>query len=88
MTCSTPAFTNLINDLCQSVYSIWTRHLLMRIKAIMRMTLSLELFVHVDVYIYILSYQPTQVIKMRIKLANLNDCAVPFLSRAAANLFW
>ena len=25
---------------------------------------------------------------MRAKLANLNDCSVPFLSRAAANLPW
>ena len=25
---------------------------------------------------------------MRAKLANLNHCAVPFLSRAAANLCW
>ena len=25
---------------------------------------------------------------MRAKLANLNDCAVPFLSRAGANLCW
>ena len=31
---------------------------------------------------------PTQVIKMRAELANLNDCAVPFLSRAAVNLWW
>ena len=31
---------------------------------------------------------PTQVDKMRAELANLNDCAVPFLSRAAANLCW
>ena len=25
---------------------------------------------------------------MRAELANLNDCAVPFLSRAAVNLSW
>ena len=25
---------------------------------------------------------------MRAKLANLNHCAVPFLSRADANLYW
>ena len=25
---------------------------------------------------------------MRAELANLNDCAVPFLSRAAVNLCW
>ena len=31
---------------------------------------------------------PTQVEKMRAKLANLNHCAVPFLSRAAVNLSW
>ena len=29
-----------------------------------------------------------KLINMRAKLANLNDCAVPFLSRAAANLCW
>ena len=29
---------------------------------------------------------PTQVEKMRAKLASLNDCAVPFLSRTVANL--
>ena len=29
-----------------------------------------------------------QVVKMRVKLANLNHCAVPFLSHAAANLCW
>ena len=29
-----------------------------------------------------------QLIKMRTKLANLNDCAVPFLIRAAVNLYW
>ena len=31
---------------------------------------------------------PTQVKKMRAELATLNDCAVPFLSRAAVNLCW
>ena len=31
---------------------------------------------------------PTQVNKMRAKLANLNDCAVPFLSRASVNMCW
>ena len=25
---------------------------------------------------------------MRAELANINQCAVPFLSRAAANLYW
>ena len=30
----------------------------------------------------------TQVEKMRAELANLNHCAVPFLSRAAVNLSW
>ena len=34
-----------------------------------------------------ISYQ-LKLIKMRSELANLNDCAVPFLSRAAANLCW
>ena len=34
----------------------------------------------------IISYQ-LKLIKMRAKLANLNLCAVPFLSRAAANLY-
>ena len=33
----------------------------------------------------LISYQ-LKLIKMRAKLANLNDCAVLFLSRAAANL--
>ena len=36
---------------------------------------------------YILSYQ-LKLIKMSSKLANLNNCAVPFLSRAAVNLRW
>ena len=31
---------------------------------------------------------PTQVEKMCTKLANLNPCAVPFLSSAAVNLSW
>ena len=31
---------------------------------------------------------PTQVEKMRTELANLNHCAVLFLSRAATNLSW
>ena len=31
---------------------------------------------------------PTQVEKMRAELANLNHCAVPFLSRAAVSLSW
>ena len=31
---------------------------------------------------------PTQVDKMRAKLANLNHCAVSFLSRTAVNLCW
>ena len=35
----------------------------------------------------ILSYQ-LKLIKMCAKLANLNHCAVPFLSRAGANLCW
>ena len=33
------------------------------------------------------SYQ-LKLIKMRDELANLNLCAVPFLSRAAVNLYW
>ena len=36
---------------------------------------------------YIISYQ-LKLIKLRAKLANLNHCAVPFLSRAIANLCW
>ena len=36
---------------------------------------------------YVLSYQ-LKSIKMRAKLANLNDCVAPFLSRATANLCW
>ena len=35
----------------------------------------------------IILYQ-LKLMKMRAKLANLNDCAVPFLSRAAVNLCW
>ena len=35
----------------------------------------------------VLSYQ-IKLIKMRAKLANLNDCAVAFLNRAVANLCW
>ena len=35
----------------------------------------------------VLSYE-VKLIKMRAKLVNLNHCAVPFLSRAAANLCW
>ena len=31
---------------------------------------------------------PSKVDNMRAKLANLNDCAVPFLSRVAVNLCW
>ena len=31
---------------------------------------------------------PTQVEKMSAELANLNHCAVPFLSHAAVNLSW
>ena len=40
----------------------------------------------VSVYL-ILSYQ-LKLIEMRAKLANLNHCAVPFLSRAVVNLSW
>ena len=36
---------------------------------------------------HVLSYQ-LKLIRMRVKLAILNHCAVPFLSRAAANLCW
>ena len=35
----------------------------------------------------IISYQ-LKLIKMRAELANINDCAVPFLSRAAVNFCW
>ena len=35
----------------------------------------------------VISYQ-LKLIKMHAKLANLNECAVPFLSRAAVNLCW
>ena len=31
---------------------------------------------------------PTQVDKVLAELANLNHCALPFLSRAAVNLCW
>ena len=37
--------------------------------------------------VLVLSYQP-KLIKTRAKVASLNDCAVSFLSRAAANLCW
>ena len=43
-------------------------------------------FTFITMYI-LLSYQ-LNLIKMRAKLANLNHCAVPFLSRAADNLCW
>ena len=36
---------------------------------------------------HMISYQ-LKLIEMRAELANLNNCAVPFLSRAAANLCW
>ena len=36
---------------------------------------------------HIISYQ-LKLIKVRAELANLNNCAVPFLSRAAVNLCW
>ena len=36
---------------------------------------------------FILSYQ-LKLTKMRAELANLNHCAVSFLSRATANLYW
>ena len=43
------------------------------------------------IYVYyiskVLSYQ-LKLIKMRTILANINHCAVPFLSRATANLCW
>ena len=35
----------------------------------------------------VISYQ-LKLIKMRANLANLNDCAVPFLNRAAVKLGW
>ena len=31
---------------------------------------------------------PAYVNKMRAELVNLNHCAVPFLSRTAANMYW
>ena len=36
---------------------------------------------------HVISYQ-LKLIKMRAELANLNHCAVQFLSRAAVNLCW
>ena len=39
------------------------------------------------IIIVVLSYQ-LKLIKMRAKSANLNHCAVPFLSHAAVNLCW
>ena len=41
-----------------------------------------------NVYTIIYSIVPSQVDKMRTKLANLNYCAVTFLSRAVAKLCW
>ena len=42
----------------------------------------------VTVYRYaVISYQ-LKLIKMRAELTNLNNCAVPILSRAAVNLCW
>ena len=35
----------------------------------------------------VISYQ-LKLVKMRAKLANRNDCAAPFLSRATADLCW
>ena len=40
-----------------------------------------------SVNIYVISYQ-LKLTKMRAELANLNHCAVPFLSCVAANLCW
>ena len=37
---------------------------------------------------YICNIIPVQLDKMRAELAYINHCAVPFLSRAAANLCW
>ena len=40
-----------------------------------------------ELWIYVTNYQH-KLIKMRAELAILNQCAVPFLSRTAANLCW
>ena len=37
---------------------------------------------------YLTNIVQTQVEKMRAELANLNHCAVPFLSRATVSLCW
>ena len=41
----------------------------------------------IDICVNVISYQH-KLIKMRAKLANINHCAVPLLSRAAVNLCW
>ena len=41
-----------------------------------------------DIYEIVCIVVPTQVDKNAAELANLNHCAVPFLSRAAFNLSW
>ena len=38
--------------------------------------------------IYLSMIKPTAVEKMRTELANINHCAVLFLSRAAVNVCW
>ena len=48
----------------------------------------LTLHILYNVYCILYSIVPTQVDNMRAKLANLNDCAVPFLCRAVAKLCW
>ena len=44
--------------------------------------------VQMNIMIYYMPSYHLKLIKMRAKLANLNDCAVSFLSRAAVNLCW
>ena len=46
-----------------------------------------ELIASLIIILIVYHYQH-KLIKMRAELANLNHCAVPFLSRAAVNLCW
>ena len=49
---------------------------------------SLNFFISIKLFVNTHDIVPVEVDKMRAILPNLNDCAVPFLSRAAANLCW
>ena len=57
------------------------------VRNLVNFTLSLLLILRNYPALVLPSYQ-LKLIKLRGKLANLNHCAVPFLSRAAVNLYW